>query len=465
MPSSPSPQSPDSTPASFAAAVWSSKIAFLIACIGAAVGLGNIWKFPYMAGTQGGGAFVLIYLISIFAIGIPIATAELLIGRGGRRNVVSSVRQLAKHTRYPILYAPIGVISIFTTFLLMTFYAVIAGWVMAYIWRALTGALNGLNAEGASQLFGGLLANPQEMIFWQVAFLALTGFVTARNIRSGLEKANVILMPLLFIMLLLIIGYGFVAGDIVQAVTFLFTPDFSKITANTILSAIGHGFFSVGVGTAILITYGAYVQGNMRIGEAAMIIGLADTVIALLAGIGIFAIVFAQNLAPGSGPGLIFTTLPLAFAQMPAGTILATIFFLLVLFAALTSALSITEVPVRWIHENFNIPRSRASFIVLFACFIVGLITVFSFNVWQDVRLASSGILSDKSLFDIKDYIASNILLPLGGLLIVSFAAWVMPVEQTSDYFGKANGFYKIWLWLARIVAPIGIIWVFLANL
>lgn len=445
---------------------WSSRMAFTMAAIGAAVGLGNIWKFPYMVGTQGGGAFVLIYLASIFVIAIPVAAAELITGRGGNKNAVGSVVKMAEHTNSPKVFAPVGYVGVLGSFILLTFYTVIAGWVMAYVWRAMNGALSNVTPETTGEIFNNLLADPIELIFWQVSFIGLTGFIISRNIRDGLERANMILMPLLLIMLVLIVFYGAIEGNIQAALAFLFTPDFSKISSETVLSAIGHGFFSVGVGAAMLITYASYIaDNNVSIGRAAILIGLADTGVALLAGIGIFSIVFAQNLDPAAGPGLIFTTLPLAFAQLPGGTFIAIVFFLLVLFAALTSALALTEVVVLWVHEQFNMSRKKAAAIVLGVAFIIGLTTVFSFNIWADVRLASEGVFADKTLFDAKDYIASNILLPLGGLLIVAFAGWVIPKETSRRHFNDSEVLYKLWLILARFIAPAGVVWVFLENL
>ena len=442
---------------------WSSRLGFMLACIGASVGLGNIWKFPYMAGENGGGAFVLIYLVTIALIAIPVAAAELVTGRAGRANANSSVKSLAPQHHNANLYAPIGLVGILGAFILLTFYNVIAGWVMAYVVRAFTGVLAQVNAETSDAIFSDLLANQNELIAWQMAFIFLVGLVIARNLNAGLERANLILMPLLLLMLFAIVIYGTITADMSGAMTFLFSPDFSKIDSSVVLSAVGHGFFSVGVGAAMLITYGAYVADDIKIGQASILIGIADTVVALLAGLGIFAIVFAQNLDPAGGPGLIFTTLPIAFAQMPGGGIIALVFFLLVLFAALTSALALTEAPVRWISETTRFSRQESTFIVLLAAFIIGLATVFSFNIWADLRIASDGTFANKTLFDVKDYIASNILLPLGGLLIVTFAAWSVPVEVTRKYFN--DKLFIIWLWLARLVAPIGIIWVFLANL
>ena len=239
---------------------WASQAGFVFACIGAAVGLGNIWKFPYMTGVQGGGAFVLIYLASIFAIAIPIAAAELVIGRRGRSDAQQAVKNIAVESGKSPSYALIGALGVLGSFILLTFYAVIAGWVTAYIARALTGALNGLDASSASALLAGLHSAPGEMIAHQILFLALIGLILIRELSAGLERANLVMIPLLILMLVGIAFYGAIAGDVGAALAFLFTPDFSKITPETIQSAVGHGFFSVGVGAAMLMTYGAYLD-------------------------------------------------------------------------------------------------------------------------------------------------------------------------------------------------------------
>ena len=444
---------------------WSSHIGFLLACVGAAIGLGNIWKFPYMAGTQGGGAFVLIYLVTILLIAIPVAAAELITGRMARRNAVDSVIYLARDTKSPALFGVAGLIAVLASFMLLTFYPVISGWVMAYLSKSLLGGLSGYEADRVATEFKDLLANPAEMIFWQVTFLMLTGLVISRDIRSGLEKANIFLMPVLFLMLVMVVIYGAIEGDIGAAIRFLFTPDFSSITPEVILSAVGHGFFSVGVGAAMLITYGSYLDHHVSIGEAAITIGIADTIIALLAGIGIFAIVFGQSLEPAQGPGLIFVTLPLAFSDMTGGGFFASLFFLLVVFAALTSNLALTEVIVRFISEKLGTSRAKTTLVVLMASFIIGLTTIFSFNILSEFRISNTGVFADKTLFDAKDYVTSNILMPLGGLLIVAFAGWIVPANSSLEHFGGTAWMHTIWLWLSRIIAPLGVIWVFISNL
>lgn len=438
---------------------WSSNWGFMLACIGAAVGLGNIWKFPYMTGTQGGGAFVFIYLITIFAIAIPVAAAELLIGRKGQSDASTSVANVAKENDKSANWGAIGGMGVLASFILLTFYAVIAGWVSAYVWRALSGQISGLSADGAGAMFTDLLAAPGEMIFHQILFLALIALILVRKLSDGLERANLILMPSLVVMLLLIAIYGAIAGDMGAALAYLFTPDFSKITPEVVQSAVGQGFFSVGVGAAMLITYGAYLDKSINLGKAAIIIGLADTAIALLAGIGVFAIVFGQSLDPAAGPGLIFTTLPLAFGQLTGGSIWAFIFFILVYVAALTSGLSLGEVVIRWAENRFGWARQRAMGIVLGVTFLVGLATVFSFNIWQDVTI------SGRSLFDTKDYFVTAYLMPLAGLGIIGFAGWLVPVATLKQAFGGESLLFQAWLWSARVVAPVGVLWMFVNGL
>ncbi len=438
---------------------WTSNAGFALSCIGAAVGLGNIWKFPYMTGTQGGGAFVFVYLLTIFAIAIPVAAAELLVGRKGRSDAVSSVRDIAIENNRPAAFGAIGGIGVLGSFVLLTFYAVIAGWVSSYIWRAMSGQIAGLDGDAAGAMFGNLLASPGEMIFHQILFLALLGLILLRQLSSGLERANLFLMPALVIMLVLVALYGAIAGDMGAAMAYLFTPDFSKITPEVIQSAVGQGFFSVGVGAAMLMTYGSYLDKSMNLGKAAIMIGLADTAIALLAGIGIFAIVFGQSLDPAAGPGLVFTTLPLAFSQLTGGTILALVFFVLVYFAALTSGLSLAEVMFRWAENRFGWSRKRAVIIMLGLTFLVGLSTVFSFNIWADIKIAG------RSMFDMKDYLVTAYLMPLGGLGVILFAAWLMPVDELRAIFGDKGRLFDAWLWSGRIIAPLGILWIFWAGL
>lgn len=444
---------------------WSSYSGFLLACIGAAVGLGNIWKFPYMVGSNGGSAFVLVYAITIISIAIPIAAAEIILGRLGQAGPVESLHKIAKEEKKPIWLGIGGDIGVLASYLLLSFYSVIAGWVLSYLYRAGGDAFSGLTGETSNGMFNALLADPGEMIAAQLLFVAAVAFVLTRGVSNGLERANKIMMPALFIMLVAIAIYGFLAGDARGALAYLLTPDFSKISNDTILAAVGQGFFSVGVGSAILITYGAYMDHSIKIGTAAITIGLADTLIAFIAGFGVFAIVFGQGLDPASGPGLIFITLPMAFATVPGGYVLAIIFFLLVFFAAFTSGLALAEVTIAWATHRLKLSRGVATMLVLVSNTALGLLTVFSFNALADVRLGDSEFLASKTLFDLKDYIASSILMPVSGLLVVLFACWAVNPKKLEQAFGHTKWVFLAWLWLGRYVSPFGILWVFYTSL
>ncbi len=444
---------------------WSSHTGFLLASIGAAVGLGNLWKFPYMAGTNGGGAFVLIYLLTIFAIAIPIAAAELTLGRLGRHGPIQGVKELInRYARPPIILFLSSGVGVFASFLLLSFYAVIAGWVIGYIYLTLNGTMSDITVDNSSSIFNAMLANPLELIGYQFAFLAVIGLILIRNAVGGIERANMIMMPLLFFMLLLIALYGIFFGNAQAALAYLFMPDFSQISAETVQRAVGQGFFSVGVGCAMLVTYGTFLNRAVNVGRAAITIGLADTAIALIAGFGIFAIVFALQLDPTEGPGLLFTTLPIAFAQLPLGSVVALIFFVLVFFAALTSGIALVEVVRNAVETSYDITPRRALAITLGASFIAGLATVFSFNIWSEFRLINYGMFSELSLFDLKDYATTTILMPLSGLSVILFTCWAIPVADLRTAFGAWGTLFWVWIWLGRIIVPIGIIWMFIGG-
>ncbi|MBE8220936.1 MAG: sodium-dependent transporter [Alphaproteobacteria bacterium] len=456
--------SPSSSPPTSKGTHWNTSNGFLFACIGAAVGLGNIWKFPSMAGEQGGGAFVLVYLASIFVIAIPIAAAELAIGRRGQSDAVGSVVNVSHEAGYSAtqsrLFGWIGTIGMLGSLVLLTFYAVIAGWVSYYLFVSIGGGIVGLDAGSAKTLINDLLADPTTMIFHQFLFLAIIGVILMRDLVSGLERANIVMIPALIIMLVALALYGAIAGDIGAALKFMFTPDVSKITPEVIQKAVGHGFFSVGVGAAMLLTYGAYIDKSVNLGKAAITIGLADTAIALLAGIAIFSIVFAQEgLSPNAGPTLIFETLPTAFTQIPYGGALAVIFFVLVYFAALTSGLSLGEVVVRRIENALSLSRGMSVYLSLGVIFIIGLASVFSSNIWSHIEIGG------RNLFDAKDYLVTAYLMPLGGLTIVTFAGWAIPSATLRTALGSGNLLFTCWLWAARVLAPLGIIWMGIANL
>ena len=446
---------------------WSSRVAFVLAAVGAAVGLGNIWKFPYVAGVSGGGAFMLVYLAAVLLIAMPVLIGELLIGRRGRHAPPIAMRTLASASGRSRHWKTVGGMGVTAGFLILSFYSVIAGWAMAYVFEAASGAFVGLDGTASSERFNGLLGNAGRLIFWHTLFMALTTLIVCRGLQHGIERAVRVLMPALFAMLLVMVIYSIVAGDFAAGADFLFRPDFSRIDGGVVLAAIGQAFFSVGVAMGLMMAYGAYLPREVSLVRSSFIIIVADTLIAVLAGLAIFPIVFASGLDPAEGPGLIFVTLPVAFGNMPIGAIVGTVFFILLVFAAVTSAIAILEPAVAWASEKWMQPRMRVGIIAGALAWLVGLATVFSFNLWSQVRpLGMFEALAAMTLFDTIDYFTANILMPLGGLLIALFVAWRMNPDAVLDELGVRDTiWYRIWRLLIGIVAPMGIAVVFVANL
>lgn len=436
---------------------WSNRWIFILAATGSAVGLGNIWKFPYIAGENGGGAFVLVYLLCIAVIGIPIMMAEVLLGRRGRQSPINTMKALAREEGRSPAWSLLGWSGVLAGFLILSYYSVIAGWALAYVLKAGSGAFSSGAAADVQSLFSGLISNPGELIFWHTLFMAMVMVVVARGVKKGLEKAVRILMPALFILLLIMVGYAINSGEFSRGLSFLFTPDFSKLTANGVLIAMGHAFFTLSLGMGAIMIYGSYMPHNASIAKTSIIIALADTLVALLAGMAIFPIVFANGLEPGAGPGLIFQTLPIAFGSMEGGAFFGTLFFVLLVFAAWTSAISLIEPAVAWLVENRSWSRMKASVWCGVATWLMGLGTVFSFNIWAEATLWG------KTVFDLLDYLTSNIMLPLGGLFIAVFAAWVMKSSSSADELSLGEGVaYPAWRFLVRFVTPVAVIIVFL---
>ncbi|MGB5261595.1 MAG: sodium-dependent transporter [Gammaproteobacteria bacterium] len=442
---------------------WSGRLAFILAATGSAVGLGNVWKFPYIAGENGGGAFVLIYLVCIAVIGIPIMMAEVLIGRRGRQSPVNTMRDLAAEEGAHPRWQWLGWAGVIAGFLILSYYSVIAGWALAYVFRAASGLFTGLTADGVQSIFNNLISQPERLLAWHTIFLVMTMIVVARGVRSGLEKAVRLLMPALFILLLVLMGYSWNSGYFEQGVDFLFTPDFSKITAHGVLTAMGHAFFTLSLGMGAIMVYGSYLPDRISIARASIAIALADTTVALLAGMVIFPIVFANALEPGAGPGLIFQTLPIAFGHMPYGAFFGMLFFVLLVFAAWTSAISLIEPAVAWLVENRGHSRVNACVVGGIATWLLGLLTVFSFNIWSDLKPLAIGTFADMTLFDLLDYLTANIMLPLGGLLIAVFAGWQMSRASTVDELAMGERFfYPVWRFLVRYITPVAVVIVFL---
>jgi NSS family neurotransmitter:Na+ symporter len=446
--------------------LWSSRFAFILAATGSAVGLGNIWKFPYVTGENGGGAFVLVYLLCIAVVGIPIMMAEVMIGRRGGRSPVNSIRLITERDRLKPAWKLVGAIGVLAGFLILSFYSVIGGWAISYVGTTASGQLAGQSAEAVGAIFSGLLSNPSTLLLWHTVFMALVMVVVARGVRSGLERAVSILMPALFVLLLLVVGYAMTTGHFGQAAAFLFQPDFSKLTTSGVLVALGHAFFTLSLGMAVMMAYGSYLPKKISIAKTSITVSVIDTGVALLAGLAIFPIVFANGLEPGAGPGLIFQTLPLAFGQMPMGTLFGTLFFVLLIFAAWTSGISLLEPIVEWLEEQKGMNRTISTIAAGGVCWALGIASVLSLNLWADFApLGFIPMLEGKTIFDLLDFFTANILLPLGGLLVALFAGWVMSRQAMENELSLSPAMFNLWFITVRFVTPVAVAIVFIYNL
>ena len=465
-------------------------MAFLFAAVGSAVGLGNIWRFPYMAGEYGGAAFVLIYIAFVVFIGMPVLIAELTIGRRGGMSPINSMLNVAKESKKSPHWKWAGALGAFGGGLgLLSFYSVIAGWVLAYIIKAATGMFTTFWAsaevagaasqelaiaavrEQSGAVVEALEASAGLMVFWHFIFIALTVYIVARGINAGLEKAVTYLMPTLFLILLILVGFSMATGDFARAIDYLFTPKWEDVTASTVLAAIGQAFFSLSLTVGTMLAYGAYLPKSVSIHKSAGIIAAADSGVALLAGLAIFPLVFAYGLDIEQGPTLIFETLPIAFGAMPGGQIFGTLFFILLAIAAVTSSISLLEPAVSYFEEQKGMNRWKSAIFAGGVAFLIGLLTAFSYNEWKEVIplsfLGLDTIGNDPATFaKIIDFTVSNIIMPVGGLLLAIFAGWVVLRKNMRQEMGlPEGGLFEVWHVVVKFVCPIAIVWILVAGL
>ena len=446
---------------------WSGRLAFILASIGAAVGLGNIWKFPYTLGSSGGSAFVLVYIIAILIIATPIMIAEMIIGRHARASAPTALQKVAENSGTSRHWGLLGWMGLLALFLVLSFYSVIAGWTAAYLVKSATGSLAGLSPAEIGAGFGDFTRNTPQVVFWHLLFTGATVFIVSRGVKIGLERLVKMLMPALLITLIALVINSAIIGDFGAAVDFLFTADVSKLTPAVILAATGQAFFSVNVGIGAVLTYSSYLPQDVNIFRSAIIVAAGDTLVALLAGLAIFPIVFANGLDYSEGAGLIFVTLGTAFAQMPGGAVIGSGFFLMLLFAALTSSISMLETMAARIIEIRGMTRTKAVVMIGSGTFLMGLITVLSFGRWENVYLLDAiPTFAGKTPFDLIDYLVTNIMMPLGGMLYALFAGWWLSKETSVYEMGIGDGaMFKLWLLLVRIVAPLAVAAIFIFNL
>jgi len=431
--------------------MWSSRLAFILAASGSAVGLGNIWKFPYITGENGGGAFVLVYLVCIALIGIPI----------------NSMRQLAQRDGLSRRWAWIGGMGMLSSYLILSFYSVIGGWALAYVGKSAGGLFVGASTEQIGAQFGTLLSDPYSLLLWHSVFMALVITIVARGVTSGMEKAINILMPLLFLLLLVMVGYALSTDHFAEGFGFLFTPDFSKLSTEGVLTALGHAFFTLSLGMGVMMAYGSYLPKHVSIAKTAVTVSVVDTVVALLAGMAIFPIVFSSGLEPGAGPGLIFNTLPIAFGQMPGGVLFGTLFFILLVVAAVTSAISLLEPVVEWFEEQKGISRLRCTLIGGIGVWALGILSILSLNEWSGFHpLGFISRFENKTLFDLFDYATANLMMPLGGFFTALFLGWFMSRQAAANElsFGNPPAF-KLFIFVLRFITPAAVLLVFVYNL
>ena len=458
---------------------------FIFAATGSAVGLGNIWKFPWMVSESGGGAFVLIYIASVILIALPIMIAEVFIGRHGKQNPVASLQFLSKEsssfdvtevdgdlnrvTTKKQKYSNsddysnwqlVGWVGIIAGILILSFYSVIAGWTMSYILKAGSGAFNLINLEGSKEIFANLVSDPIKLVAWHTVFMFLTCYIVAKGVKGGLEKAVKLLVPGLFLILIGLALYSTTLSGFSDGIKYMFVPELSKISPSVVLSAIGMAFFSLSIGMGSLMIYGSYLSDDSSIGEVTTIVAFADTSVAILAGLIIFPIVFTYNLDPSTaGPGLIFETLPIAFGSMPGGNIIAILFFILLFFAAITSSISLIEPAISFLIEKYSISRATASIRLGFLTWLIGLGTLFSFNLISDYKILGM------NFFGILDGLTSKIMLPLGGLLMAIFTGYIVKRQIVMDELRLSAIKFNLWLILIRYIAPIAVTLIFVHGL
>ncbi len=438
---------------------WSSRFAFIMASVGFAVGLGNIWRFPYVTGENGGAAFVIVYLACAFGIGIPILMAELLIGRRGAASPPNAMANVATENGKSRKWGLVGGMGLLAAYTIEIVYAVIVGWVLWYLFKAVTTGFVGIDGVAANAEFASVLDSSLGMIFWTLVGLSITGLIIYAGVQNGIERAVVVMMPLMLFLLVALAGYNYFAGGFSEAVAWLFTPDFSKIGPSTLLVAIGQAFFSIGVAMGGMMIYGSYLPKSISITQSVFIIVIADTMVAVLAGLVIFPAVFANGLDPAAGPGLIFQTLPVAFAQMPGGYVFSILFFVMLSFAGITSMVGLVECVNGWLVDSYDMPRHKSALLVVGSIALLSVLSILSYNVMSDYTIGG------KNFNDSLDYFSNQILLPLGGLLIAIFAGWVVTKETTQNELSSLNSFgYQVWHFLIRFVVPPALIVIFVMG-
>ncbi|NCA85615.1 MAG: sodium-dependent transporter [Clostridia bacterium] len=435
---------------------FTSKAGVIAAAAGSAIGLGNIWRFPYVAGENGGGAFLIVYIAFIFLIGMPVMLSELIIGRRAQRNPFGAFKLLKPGQPWYL----IGLMGIGAAFMILAFYSTIAGWTLEYLYQSIIDGFSGKSAGELQAGFDSFQKGSWMPVIWQVIFMFFTAAIVWMGVKDGIEKYAKILMPVLLLIIIIISVRSVTLPGAMAGIEFLFKPDFSKINAQVILEALGQAFFSLSIGMGTLITYGSYIYKKDNLTSTAFAVSGADTLIAVLAGVAIFPAVFAFGIDPAAGEGLVFITLPNIFQQMAGGYFWALLFFILLAVAALTSTISVLEVVVAYFSEELNIPRKRATAIAAGLITVLGIFCTLSLGPYDNLKLWGG------SLFGDLEYLSANVLLPLGGLLIVTFVAWFMGRKvvraELCNEGTLSTRFFGVFMFIIRFLAPVAIALVFM---
>lgn len=453
-PREPTPRSPVAGLSHPVAERWSDPFVFVLAATGATIGFSNFWQFPYLVSQHGGGAFILVYLLLAFAVGVPLLMSEVLLGRIGRGSPVAVFRDLGRPTPAGVRWVVVGGIGVLGGFLILTYLSVIAAWALGYFVRSVLGVFDGLTADGVASIFAGMVRDPEKQLFWHSGFVAATMLVAVRGVRRGLEPAVKLLVPLLFVLLLVLLAYSVALGGFDDAAAFLFAPDFTKLSPMVWLTALAHLFFSLGLGMGLMLMYGAYLKSEASVARVALTVVGLDTFTAIAGALIVFSVLFAGSVEPAAGPGLVFQAIPLAFDHLPLGRWFASIFFGLLVIVALLTAIGLVEPALVWLHERFGLERRRAVVACGLIAWAFGIVVILSFNYWQ-FSFRFLGVEKKLGAFDLLQIVTAYGMLPLTGLLIAVFAGWMLGKERARTELGlRSPCVFDMWLWLARLVIP-----------
>ncbi|MGN1246735.1 MAG: sodium-dependent transporter [Muribaculaceae bacterium] len=435
------------------------KMGVIAATVGSAVGLGNIWRFPYEAGQHGGGAFLIIYLLCVFLLGIPVMIAEFVIGRSTHSNALTALQKLKPGSKMSM----VSYVGILASLMILSFYSVVAGWIMEYLYQAITGGLSGHTSEEYATLFSSFTVNPWRSVMWTLIFLSINFVVLRRGVEKGIEKLSNVLMPVLFVILVVFCINSLMMPQAGRGLDFLFNPDFTAITPKVMLGALGQAFFSLSLGLTCLLTYASYFSDKTPLVRSATVVALLDTMVAILSGIIIFPAVFSFDMEPAAGPKLVFQILPEIFQQIPGGYLWSVAFFLLLFFASITSTISMSEISITYFVEAHKMSRNRATGLNTAIAVVFGTLCALSFGVLSDFKVFGM------TMFELFDYVSSNVLLPVGGVMLSVFVGWMVDKkvveEQLTDFGARRITLMRPIRFCIRYVAPVSISLIFLYGL